>query len=84
VGYAVLSFNVGTDQDGSVICIRTISGYPLIIGVAIESIKKWKFRPAMLRGERQAIEGDLIVAVSGTEHGFKTAVLNAEPQKARH
>jgi len=80
---AVLSFKVGTGQDGNVTCIRAIGGHPLIIGVAIESIKTWEFRPTTAHGQRQAIVGTLIITVSGTEHGLKATVLNAEPQKAR-
>jgi hypothetical protein len=76
----ILSFNVGTDKDGSVICIRAISGPPLIIPGAIESIRKWRFRPAMVHGQKQAIVGNLIVRVSGTESGFKTEVLAADPR----
>jgi hypothetical protein len=80
---AVLSFKLGTDIDGNVICIRMISGHPIIIGAAIESIKTWKFRPPKVKGQLQAIFGTLVVSVSGTEHGLKTKVLNAEPQKDR-
>jgi hypothetical protein len=77
----VLSFNVATDKDGNVICIWTISGHPLIIPGAIESIRKWKFRPAMVHGQKQAVVGNLIIKVSGSEEGFKTEVLAAEPRK---
>jgi hypothetical protein len=42
---AVLSLNVGIDQDGAVSCIQVLSGHPIIIGAAIDSIKTWTFQP---------------------------------------
>ena len=80
---AILSFRVATDQDGNVVCIQAVSGHPLIIGVAIEAIHKWKFRAALVNGQRQSMIGTLVLAVAGTEHGLKTRVLSAEPTTAR-
>jgi len=80
---AILSFRVATDQDGNVVCIRAVSGPPLIIGVAIEALQKWKFRPSLVNGQRQSVSGTLVLAVAGDEHGLKTSVLRAEPTSAR-
>jgi hypothetical protein len=78
---AVLSFNVGTDLDGNVVCVQAISGHPILIGAAIESLKTWKFRPPKVHHQHRTLMGTLILRVSGTEHGLKTLVLSAEPQK---
>jgi len=77
----ILSFNIGCDKLGNVICISTISGHPLVIPGAIQSVQKWKFRPTTLHGRRQGFVGNLIIKVSGTENGFKTEVLAAESPK---
>lgn len=73
----ILSFAVGTDVDGNVTCIQAISGHPLFIGGAIESIKQWKFRPFKIRGQRRSFFGTLIIGLTQTKHGLKTVVLSA-------
>ena len=75
---AVLTFWVGTDEDGKVICIRAISGHPIMIAGAFESVKASTFRPLKVRGQRQPTFGPLILAVSMTKHGIRTRVLKAE------
>lgn len=79
----VLSFRVVTDQIGSVICIRANSGHPMIIGAAIDSVRRWKFRPMDVRGQRKPIFGTLILSVAGTEKGIKTRVLKAKPPQPK-
>jgi hypothetical protein len=76
---AVLVFKVSTDQDGNVVCIRAISGHPIIIGAAIQSIKTWKFQPTTVGRRRQPTVGTLILAVSATGRGIETKVLREEP-----
>jgi hypothetical protein len=49
---AVLFFKVVIDPDGNVVCIRVVSGHPLVVGAAIESIKTWKFLPTKVQGQR--------------------------------
>ncbi len=76
---AVLVFKVSTDQDGNVVCVRAISGHPIIIGAAIQSIKTWKFQPTTVGRRRQPTVGTLILAVSATGRGIETKVLREEP-----
>jgi outer membrane biosynthesis protein TonB len=42
-GTVVLAISV--DGQGNVICVQMVSGHPLIIGVAIDSVRQWKFDP---------------------------------------
>src|SRR5215469_16567896 len=42
-GSVVLTITV--DPSGNVTCVQVVSGHPLIIGVAIDSVRRWKFRP---------------------------------------
>jgi hypothetical protein len=76
---AVLTFKVETDVDGNVACIQALSGHPIFIGAAIDSIKTWKFRPLKVQGQRSALIGVLILSVSIAESGIKVRVLKATP-----
>jgi outer membrane biosynthesis protein TonB len=49
-GTVVLAISV--DPQGNVACVQTVSGHPLIIGVAIDSVRQWKVEP-LLRGLRE-------------------------------
>jgi hypothetical protein len=80
IGRTVLIFRFGADSNGKVTCIRTISGSPMIIGSAIESIREWKFQPPKVHGQRRAAYGTLIVDFSQSKHGFSTSVLRAAPR----
>jgi hypothetical protein len=43
---------ISVDPQGNVACVQTVSGHPLIIGVAIDSVRQWKVEP-LLRGLRE-------------------------------
>jgi hypothetical protein len=77
---AVLVFKVGADKDGNVTCIQAVSGHPLLVPGALQSIRSWKFRTAIGR-KRRPIAGTLILSVSWTERGFETKVLDEEPAR---
>jgi hypothetical protein len=59
------------DQDGLPTCIETISGHALMIGVAIESVKRWKFRPLITRSAKKGFCGRLAIKYQATDHGVK-------------
>jgi hypothetical protein len=80
---ATLLFKIAVDREGNVACVQAISGHPLILGAAIDAIRKWKFRPVRISGQRQPMVGTLILVVSGTDRGIKTKVLSAEPARGR-
>jgi hypothetical protein len=80
IGRTVLIFRFGADSNGKVTCLRSISGSPMLIGSAIESIKEWKFQPSKVHGQRRAIYGTLIVGFSQSKHGFSTSVVRAAPR----
>ena len=77
---ALLVFKIATDQDGNVTCIRTVSGHPLLLGVAIDSIRNWKFKPTVTSGRRRSILGTLVLALSTQLSRLRTRVLNSEPK----
>jgi len=79
---AVLVFKVRSDQDGNIACIRAISGHPIILAGAIESLKSWKFRPNKVDGQRRPIYGTIVLGVSCCKHGIESKVLSEAPQEA--
>jgi outer membrane biosynthesis protein TonB len=50
-GTVVLAISVG--PRGNVACVQSLSGHPLIIGVAIDSVRQWKFEPYTSQGVRK-------------------------------
>ena len=52
-GTAVLAISV--DPQGDVTCVKVVSGHPLIIQVAIDSVRKWKFEPYTSKGVKSRL-----------------------------
>jgi outer membrane biosynthesis protein TonB len=50
-GTVVLAISV--DPQGNVACMQSLSGHPLIIGVAIDSVRQWKLSHTLLTGLRK-------------------------------
>jgi hypothetical protein len=44
---------LAVDDKGEVNCAQISSGHPVIIGTIIDSIKRWKFQPYVVRGLRK-------------------------------
>src|ERR1700719_690451 len=61
---AILVFKIRADQDGNIACLRAISGHPIILAGAIESLKNWKLRTNKVDGQRRPIYGTLVLRVS--------------------
>jgi protein TonB len=38
-------------KEGSVESLRVVAGHPLLLQAAIDAVKQWKYRAAMLNGE---------------------------------
>ena len=47
------------DPQGNVVCVQRVSGHPLIIGVAIDSVRRWKFEPYASKGVKKGFCGNL-------------------------
>ena len=70
----VVVFVVGIDAHGDVSCIRLVSGHPLLVAPAIDSVKRWKFQ-----GGVQTTCGKLVVALSTLKPDMGLKVLETEP-----
>jgi len=72
-GTVVLAITV--DFEGNVTCVQAPSGHPLIIGVAIDSVRQWKFRPYVLKGVAKAFCGEVALRFRANEHSVKYKML---------
>ena len=81
---AALVFSVGADAGGNMECIHVMSGHPLIIAAAMESVKNWKLRPIEVNGRRRPIVGTLVLRISCcADQGLKAEVLDKKPLQRR-
>jgi TonB family protein len=58
-GAVVLQADIS--KDGSVESLRAISGHPLLIPSAIDSVKQWKYKPYLLNGEPVPVQTQITV-----------------------
>jgi len=72
-GTIVLAITV--DPKGNVTCVQVVSGHPLIVGVAIDSIRQWKFRPYALKGVAKGFCGEVALRFRANEHGVRYKVV---------
>jgi periplasmic protein TonB len=49
------------NKDGDIADLQLISGHPLLAPAAIKAVKKWKYRPYMLKGEPVEVETQIQV-----------------------
>jgi periplasmic protein TonB len=48
-GQVVLAVVVG--KDGTIMDARAISGPPMLVGAALDAVRKWVYRPTLLNGQ---------------------------------
>ncbi len=68
---------LAVDDKGEVNCVQIISGHALIIGTTIDSVKRWKFRPYVVRGLRKGFCGRIAINYQASEHGVRYRVIEA-------
>ncbi len=71
-------FVVGLDSEGNVNCIRFVSGHPMLVPTAMESVKRWKFQAGT-----GPTCGKLALALSTLEPDMGLQVLSTEPARKR-
>jgi outer membrane biosynthesis protein TonB len=72
-GTVVLAISV--DPEGNVTCVQMVSGPPLAVGVAIDSVKQWKFRPYTPKETKKSFCGQIALRCEGNEHGIRYKIL---------
>jgi len=58
----VVTIDAVIDTEGNVVEMRVISGHPLLISAALETVKQWKYEPTYLNDQPIAVQ--LIVTVT--------------------
>lgn len=74
----IVVFVVRFNTRGEVECIRLVSGHPLLVTTAMESVKHWKFRAGV-----EATCGKLVLALSTLKPDMGLQVLETEPSPPR-
>jgi TonB family protein len=72
-GTVVLAISV--DPRGDVTCVQVVSGHPLIVEVAIDSVRQWKFQPYTPAGVKKSLFGKVALRFQANEHRVKYRVL---------
>ena len=72
-GTMVLS--IAVDTDGQVTCVAYVSGHPLIIGVAIDSVSQWRFSPYSVKGLKKNFYGRVALRYEANEGAVKYEVI---------
>jgi hypothetical protein len=68
---------LAVDDKGEVNCVQISSGHPVIIGTIIDSVKRWKFQPHVVRGLRKGFCGRITISYQASEHGVRYRVIEA-------
>jgi hypothetical protein len=74
-GTLVLSIVVGSD--GEVICVEYVSGHPLLLGVAIDSLRRWSLRPYAVKGRKRKFCGRIGLRYEANEGAVKYEVISS-------
>jgi hypothetical protein len=64
-GTVVLAISL--DTEGDVTCVQMDSGHPLIVGVAIDSVGRWKFHSYASDGIKKSFCGQVALRLQATE-----------------
>jgi len=72
-GTIVLEISV--DSKGDVTCVQVVSGHPLIVGVAIDSVRKWRFQVYASKGIKKSFCGKVALRFQANEHRVRYRVI---------
>jgi hypothetical protein len=72
-GTIVVSVAVSTS--GEVICVAFVSGHPLLISAAIESVRLWKFHPYSVGESKKGFCGRIAIKYEAIGHGVRYEVI---------
>ena len=70
-----LVFSVAIDTSGGVTCIEFVSGHPVMVSTAMESITLWKFRPYFVNGKKQEFYGRITIKYEAIGRGVTYRVI---------
>jgi hypothetical protein len=70
---------IAVDTGGKVDCLEYISGHPLVVQAAIDSVIHWKFRPYILKGRSKNFCGRIAIWIKVDKQAVKYNVVDAPP-----
>jgi hypothetical protein len=70
-----IALAISVDPQGNAVCVQTVSGNPLIIGVAIDSVRQWKFEPYICQGVKKPFCGQVELRFQANEYGVKYKII---------
>lgn len=68
---------IAVDANGEITCVTVVSGHPLIIGTAIDSVRRWKFRSYAVNGLKKSLCGKVTLRHEATDCATKYDVIQA-------
>jgi outer membrane biosynthesis protein TonB len=68
---------IAVDADGEVTCATMVSGHPLMIGSAIDSVRRWKFRSYVVNGLKKSFCWKVTLRYKATDAEVKYEVVQA-------
>jgi outer membrane biosynthesis protein TonB len=71
---------ITVDRGGKVICLQFVSGHPLLVSSSIESVRQWKFRPYVRRGQSKSFCGKIALRIRANDDGVTYDVVEASPK----
>jgi hypothetical protein len=80
---APIVFRVLVDETGKIGCAHAQQGHPIILSAALDSIKKWKFRPLDVDHRPRAFSGYLVLRISYSKHRLTVVVLKELPESIK-
>ena len=63
------------DTTGAVTCVEFLSGHPLIVLAAIDSVRRRRFHPFIANGVQKNFCGKIILGYEASEYGLKYEVI---------
>jgi len=76
----IIVLAIAVDADGDVTCVTVVSGHPLIIGSAIDSVRRWKFRSYVVNGLKKSFCGKVALRYEANEYTVKYALVPGTPK----
>ena len=70
---------ITVDSGGKVFCLQFVSGHPLLASAAIESVKRWRFRPHVVHGRSKSFCGKIALRIRANDEGVTYDVVEASP-----
>jgi outer membrane biosynthesis protein TonB len=70
----IIVLEIAVDANGDVTCVTMLSGHPLIIGSVIDSVRRWKFRPYAVNGQKKSFCGKVTLSYVATDYEVNVAI----------